>query len=314
MKKLTFKIIVVAIIMLMMLPLMGTEILANTGDEVLAIRKDESTYLLYIEQMLNSKFDFAFSKENDESKLNYISSITDNQGNNVAYVDGELKEKYFNQETTYLWVKDNNKVILKGVQINLSNAKTKEQLETIKNITNKITVNSDANEEKIKINGDDSTKYYYKMYPVASSEDYQRLIELVDEVSQYTDNTNVYTKIKTYEELYNLYNTLLADANSSKWIEATNLEIDKPYEAKENQKYVLWLKDENNQTDIQILTAYKKEVTEIEKKDVTVETKSKLPVTYDETMRLCIALAIVIVAIVVMLFVRKRIANESKRK
>lgn len=314
MKRLTYKIIVVTMIMLMLLPMMGTKILANANEEVLSIKKDETTYFLYIKEVLNSEFEFAFSKENNGTNLDYISSIKDNQGNNIAYVDETLKSTYFNQNTTYLWVEKNNQIILEGVQVNLGTSKTEEQLQSIKNITNKITVNSDANEDKIKINGDTSKKYYYEMYAVASSEDYQRLLELVDEVSKYTDDTNTYTKIETYGELYDLYNKLLTDVSNSKWIEATNLEIDKPYDAKENQKYILWLKDENGQIDFQILTAYKKEVINTEEKNVTVEVKSKLPVTYDETIALCVVLAVIIIAIIVMLLVRRKISSTNKRK
>lgn len=301
-------------IMLMLLPMMGTKILANANEEVLSIKKDETTYFLYIKEVLNSKFEFAFSKENNGTNLDYISSIEDNQGNNIAYVDETLKSTYFNQNITYLWVKENSQIILNGVQVNLGTSKTEEQLQSIKNITNKITVNSDADEDKIKINGDTSKKYYYEMYAVASSEDYQRLLELVDEVSKYTDDTNTYTKIETYGELYDLYNKLLTDVSNSKWIEATNLEIDKPYDAKENQKYILWLKDENGQIDFQVLTAYKKEVTNTEEKNVTVEVKSKLPVTYDETIALCVVLAVIIIAIIVMLLVRRKISSTNKRK
>ena len=314
MKRLTYKIIVVTMIMLMLLPMMGTKILANANEEVLSIKKDETTYFLYIKEVLNSEFEFAFSKENNGTNLNYISSIQDKKGNNVAYVDGTLKSTYFNENITYLWVKKNSQIILEGVQINLGAAKKEEQLQSIKNITNKITVNSDADEDKIKINGDTSKKYYYEMYAVASSEDYQRLLELVEEVSKYTDDTNTYTKIETYGELYDLYNKLLTDVSNSKWIEATNLEIDKPYDAKENQKYILWLKDENGQIDFQVLTAYKKEVTNTEEKNVTVEVKSKLPVTYDETIALCVVLAVIIIAIIVMLLVRRKISSTNKRK
>lgn len=314
MKRLTYKIIVVTMIMLMLLPIMGTKILANTNEEVLSIKKDETTYFLYIKEVLNSEFEFAFSKENNGTDLHYISSIEDNQGNNIAYVDGTLKSTYFNENITYLWVKKNSQIILEGVQVNLGTAKTEEQLQSIKNITNKITVNSDADEDKIKINGDTSKKYYYEMYAVASSEDYQRLLELVDEVSKYTDDTNTCTKIEAYGELYDLYNKLLTDVSNSKWIEATNLEIDKPYDAQENQKYILWLKDENGQIDFQILTAYKKEVTNTEEKNVTVEVKSKLPVTYDETIALCVVLAVIIIAIIVMLLVRRKLSSTNKRK
>lgn len=314
MKKLTYKIIVVTMIMLMLLPIMGTKILAKTNEGIFTVKKDENTYLIYIKEVLNSNFEFAFSKENNGTSLDYISSIKDAQGNNIAYVDDTLKTSYFNSSTAYLWIKKDSEIIGEGILINLEDSKTETQLQSITDLTKRITVNSSAEEEKIKINGSDSETYYYEMYPVESSEDYKRLVELSEEISKYTDKTDIYTKLKSYNELYDLYNKLLNDVNQSKWNEVTNLEIEKPYEAKENQKYILWLKNDNNQVDFQILTAYKKEVTTTQEKTVEVATKSKLPITYDETTILCIAFAIVIVAILVMLIIRKKIANQNKRK
>jgi hypothetical protein len=313
-KRLMHKMIVIAIIVLMLMLMMGSKILAKTNEEIFTVKKDENTYLIYIKNVLNSNFEFAFSKENDGTNLNYISSIKDTQGNNIAYVDATLKGSYFNSDSTYLWIKNNNQVIGEGILINLEDSKTEVQLQSIQDFTKRITVNSSAEEDKIKINGNDSETYYYEMYSVASSEDYQRLIKLFEEVSKYTDETDTYTKLKAYDELYDLYHKLLNTVNQSNWIEVTNLEIEKPYDAKENQKYILWLKNEDGQVDFQILTAYQKEVTTTQEKAVTVEAKSKLPITYDATIVLCIVLAIVVVAIFVMLLVRKKLSNQNKRK
>ena len=185
MKKLTYKIIVVTMIMLMLLPIMGTKILAKTNEGIFTVKKDENTYLIYIKEVLNSNFEFAFSKENNGTSLDYISSIKDAQGNNIAYVDDTLKTSYFNSSTAYLWIKKDSEIIGEGILINLEDSKTETQLQSITDLTKRITVNSSAEEEKIKINGSDSETYYYEMYPVESSEDYKRLVELSEEISKY---------------------------------------------------------------------------------------------------------------------------------
>ena len=50
--------------------------------------------------------------------------------------------------------------------------------------------------------------------------------------------------------------------------------------------------------DVQILTAYEKEITIVEEQEKSKEITTALPVTYDETTNLFIALGIVAVAII----------------
>lgn len=314
MKKLRTKFITCGLIMLMLLAVIQIPILGAQDTLVLSIRKDENTYLIYVKGISESEFEFAFSNEENANNLNYISSIKDTKGENIAYVDATLKETFFNGKTsTYIWVKANNKVVVEKAPINIELAKTEEQLQKIENMTNIIKVNSDADEQKIKIEGNASEKYYYKMYPINVSEEYQNLVQLFDEISKFNTDTNNYTKLETYEELEELYTKLVSEVNDSKWAEAENLEIEKPYEAKENQKYILWLKDENGTIDFKILTAYQKVVTEKEETQVVVKVESKLPVTYDNTIVLYIALTIVVIAIIITLIVRKKFSNKNKK-
>ena len=89
------------------------------------------------------------------------------------------------------------------------------------------------------------------------------------------------------------------------------MEITKPYGAKENEQYILWLKDSNGNIDVQFLTAYEKEVTLVEKVEKTEEVTVSLPVTYDNITGLVIALIVIIIAIVAIIVFK--IINKKRR-
>lgn len=301
-----------ALFVLMILSFLQVESLA-TDSNILMFKENDNEYVIYVETMLNQNFEFAFSNSKDETNLSYIVAAQDGDGNYIAYVDEELLQKYFNSEDTYLWVIDTeDKIVIDGEKITLNDAITPEQLQTIENITKNITIESSAENETIKINGEERKTYYYKIFVAGSSEEYNNLLALVDEIGKYDENTSEITKLQSYVQLYDLYNNLISNMNSDNWTEAKNLEIAKPYGAKEGEQFILWLKDSDGNTDVQILTAYEKEITVIEEQEKTVEIVTALPVTYDNTTVLFIALGTVIVAIIAVLAYKT--INRKNRK
>lgn len=291
--------IILLLVLVMLISILQIKSLA-AENEIFAVKERENQYVIYITGLLNENFEFAFSNTEDAQSLNYIASVTDDNGNNIAYVDEALKQEYFNAENTYMWVKTEDKIIINGDKIELNNAKTIEEIKTIENITKNITVTSSAEQEKIKINGSEGTEYYYKILSASSSEAYAKLLSLVDEVSKYDDSTDIITKLSGYSELQELYNSLVPSVNDENWVKAENMEITKPYGAKESGQYILWLRDSNGNIDVQFLTAYEKEITLVEEVEKTEEITVALPVTYDNMTELFIALGVVIVAIVAM--------------
>ena len=289
--------VITALVAIMLISILQVKSLAATTD-MMVIKENDNQYLIYVDGLLNQNFEFAFSNTEDASNLDYIVSATDNNGNSIAYVDEALKQEYFTAENTYVWVQTEDKVIIDGEKIDLNTAKSAQELDLIKNITKNITVESSAEQEKIKINGEEGTDYYYKFYVASSSKEYNRLLTLVDEISKYDEETDVITKLKGYSELQELYNSLVPSVNDENWIKAENMEITKPYGAKEDEQYILWLKDINGNIDVQFLRAYEKEVTLVEKVEKTEEVTVALPVTYDNTTGLVIALVVIVVAII----------------
>ena len=293
-------IIAFLLVILMLISILQIKSLAaNPNDsDMVVIKENDEQYLIYINGLLNEKFEFAFADSADASNLSYIESIEDDNGNSIAYVDSGLINQYFNTDNTYIWVSTENETLISGEKIVLTDVKTVQELQGIENITKNITVESSAEDEKIKINGTEGTEYYYKFFAPGSSEEYNKLLNLVNEISGFNDETDMFTKLQAYCELEDVYNSLVSNLGDDNWTKAENLEITKPYGAKENEQYVLWLKDSNGNIDVQFLTAYEKEVTLVEKVEKTEEVTVALPVTYDNTTGLVIALVVIVVAII----------------
>lgn len=310
MKKSKSKILALVILtIVMLLSILQIHSLAANA-EMLIIKENDNQYLIYIEELLNKNFEFAFSNTEDAENLNYITYAKDSEGNNIAYVDQELKQNFFNSEDTYIWVRTEDKMIINGEKIKINNAKTVEQLKTIENLTKNITIESSAEDEKITVNGEQGKNYYYKIVEVGTSETYNELFNVVNVINSFDEETDTFTKIQRYNELYNLFNVLTSNIDSDDWTEVKDLQITKPYGAKEDSQYVLWLKDSDGNIDVQLLTAYEKEITLTEEVEKTEEITTALPVTYDNTTVLFIALGTVMVAIVSVL-VFKKIKNRK---
>lgn len=305
--------VTVILLVIMLLSILQIKSLAADLDTII-VKENDNQYLIYVNSLTGENFSFAFSNSKDEAKLDYTDSATDNEGNHIAYVNEELKNQYFGSQT-YMWVKTaEGEVVIDGKEITLDGAKTIAELNQIDQLTQVITVKSaTAEDEKITINGDQNKTYYYQFAVATSSEEYARLLTLIEEISQYNQDTNVFVKLQGYNELNTVYNSLVANLDNENWVEAQNLEITKPYGAKQDDQYVLWLKDDRGNMDVQILTAYEKPQTmhgfetvqeetivSVEKPTIKYVT-SALPYTYDEATILFVALGVVMIAIVTIL-------------
>lgn len=275
-----------------------------TNSDIIIIKQNDNNYIIYIGSLLNQNFDFAFANSNEEVDLNYINAGTDNQGNYIAYVNQDFKEKFLNSDETFLWVRtEERQTILNGEKINLKDSKTIEEINEYKNLSKVITIESNDQNGKIKINGQEEKKYYYQFSPVSSSEDCKKLQALVNDIIDFDENTNIYQKITTSNELNKVYNKLLSNLNNESWVKAENLEITKPYGVIEKQQYILWLKDSDGNIDVQFLTAHEKTITT--ENAHSQKALSALPYTFDETTIIWILLGVVVIAIISILIFKK---------
>ncbi len=304
--------VTIILLIIMLLSILQIKSLAADLDTII-VKENDNQYLIYVNSLTGENFSFAFSNSKDEANLDYKDSAIDNEGNHIAYVNEELKNQYFDSQT-YMWVKNaEGEVVIDGKAITLDGAKTIADLNQINELTKMITVKAVAEDEKITINGDQNKTYYYQFAVATSSEEYERLLTLIKEISQYNQDTNVFVKLQGYNELNTVYNSLVENLDNENWVEAQNLEITKPYGAKQDDQYVLWLKDDSGNMDVQILTAYEVkqpiEDTKYVPTEVTIQTQkpkieyvtSALPYTYDEAIILFVALGVVMIAIVTIL-------------
>ena len=110
----------------------------------------------------------------------------------------------------------------------------------------------------------------------------------------------------------NLWNNIITN---TEWKEVTNTTIAQPVYAENGTQYVVLLKKElngNTTYDAQVLTS-KKETSEDEVKEIVkTETKSELPVTFDNPI-LFVILGIAVLAIIIVAIRIKKLSKKNEK-
>ena len=281
---------------------------------------------------MQSEFEFAFADSDaaEISTLNFISSIKDKEGNNIAYVDSDLKDTYFeNSESQNMWIRQSGEVS-GPVLVDLSAAITQDVIDFVNKITTRIhvTVGQEEREPVVEENTTITTTvgylqiepqegYTYEYQLIESlDEDYTRFVTLAKEISSYTDSESSYENISKINEFYNLYNSLYDNLISEDWNEVVDNKIEQSEDARNGEECVVWIKAANSNgeeiVDVQFMTSVREETeqtsTETIKEEVT--TTTKLPVTFDSNIILVIVFAVIIVAIIVLLVIKKKISKK----
>lgn len=316
---------------LVMMPI----IINAANNDMAIVNTEEKNYLIYVNEYLNQNFKFAFSELKDEKieNLNFINSSLDQDEENpknVAYVT----EKTYSANTIYMWIKDSEgKVTQSPREILLSEAVKKDDLAEVEEITKKIAVDTTKKytypEEiidgykytvetgKIVITDNKDAKYYYEQTAVASSKDYEELMNLAELIQNNFKDMTIIEKINAENTFFELYNNLISKA---KWTPVTNMEILQPKEAKKEDKYVVFLKKVSSNgeeiLDAQFMTCDREEKEEkIDEHEEThtrvVEQTSKLPITYDSII-LFVILGVIILAIILVIIRKKKLNKDEK--
>lgn len=304
-------------------------------DEKLAVVNTSGNYLIYIDGLLNDEdgFEFALSNSKDETNLVYENSATDDAGNAVAYYDA-ANQKFADVDISkpvYVYV--NGKKDMQGLEVNLTESITSEELGNIEKITKRIPVTTDESVEysedvdglkvttivgSVRIEQDENNKnakYSYQMVRLpANDERYNTLWDLLTEFNKDYNDMPVNEKINLSTEFSKLYTELI---NEAEWTEVKDkdLRIEQPEDAETGTQYILFLKEEvdgNITYDAQFLTSaqdpFENYENVIKEEQVVVKRTSKLPITGD-SIALFIALAVIIVAIIL---VRRKMKKDSK--
>lgn len=318
MQNLKSKMIFLLGIFLIVSCLLGISVYA-TNENVQIVKKSDNEYLIYVKNNLDDSFEFAFSDHNtvDKTTLTYSSAAKDavTGGNYIAFINE------YTTEHKYMWVRNSEgEYILNAVELDLTKAIDNYDLENIQKVTKLIEADTDqvkveekdVNGSKVKVTTGkvvlkNEGDYQYQIVKLPNGEEYNRLMDLAERISKFDNETNLdmYTKLEVYNEFSTLFNNLKHNLDYDKWVDVEGNEIYQPSDAKNGDKYVLWIKEGREKIDAQFLTSKYVEEKVVEK--IT----TKLPVTYDNNI-LLIVLGILVIAIIVVSIRIKSLEKESK--
>ena len=326
MKSLKAKLIVLLITMLLFTMLIPFGRVAAANEGVQLIQTTDGNIVVYVDGLEKTEFDYALSDKADatEMELNYINSITDDEGNQVALITTEdLAE--------YLYIrKSDNTVTTIQLNVDVNTMFTQDKMALVENTTKRIATEEDENlssrEEVrdgitytytvggLKITDDQNATYSYVMVNTSSNEDYNELQNLANGLND--NSKSMYERIKIANDFYNKYNELISDANiENSWQEVKDMKILQNEDYENEEHYVVLLKkvaEDGTTYDAKFMTTDNRGTESLENQVTESQETSKLPITGDSIVLFVVLAALVIIAVVV--FIRMKKLNKKADK
>lgn len=301
--------------------------------------ESKQEYIIYIKDYSNQKFKYAFTTNAnpEEMDLSYINSISDLGENQAAFLNAATYEKLYQESSTiFMWVKDEEgNLILKGTQLDLIKSVTEESIQNVETLTKRIEVeiadsqddtttirneNIDgvdeiANVGYVKILDDDKdATYYYERTKLPSTDNYNQLMTLVEQIKDEYDEMDMYEKVQIGTQFNELYSKVTSEA---KWQEVEDMTIEQPEESVAGDKYIVLLKKVDKQgattMDIQFLTAFDSYKPNVVKEEIVTQETTKLPITYD-SIALFVVLGIIVLLVVSVCIRMKKLIEQDEEK
>lgn len=326
MKSLKAKLIVLLITMLLFTMLIPFGRVAAANEGVQLIQTTDGNIVVYVDGLEKTEFDYALSDKADatEMELNYINSVTDDEGNQVALITTEdLAE--------YLYIrKSDNTVTTIQLNVDVNTMFTQDKMALVENTTKRIATEEDENlssrEEVrdgitytytvggLKITDDQNATYSYVMVNTSSNEDYNELQNLANGLND--NSKSMYEKIEIANDFYNKYNELISDADvENSWQEVKDMKIIQNEDYENEEHYVVLLKkvaEDGTTYDAKFMTTDNRGTESLENQVTESQETSKLPITGDSIVLFVVLAALVIIAVVV--FIRMKKLNKKADK
>lgn len=321
-----------------MVILLPTKILASNTS--VAIVNIDGDYAIYIDGLEKSDFKFAFTddatldKSNVKEKIDFISSWPDNNGNNIACLE---KDNTLNtKESIYLWIDTSSEVYSIQIKQNdLKNAVTKSDMENVEALTSIIDVDTTQTTSTQtvdngvtttvttgQVNIIESNNYNFKDYNYkyqlikidgSESETAKELMEIINSLNKDYSGATVYNKILTAKRVIELYNSLKENAV---WTDVKDYVIHQPSDSVNGDQYIVLLQQLSGnkvvREDIQFLTCTEGSNQEVVKENNVIKKATALPVTYDSIILFVVLGIIVIIAIAVIIRMKKLKSNNNE--
>lgn len=299
---------------------------ANDGLTVLS--KENNEYIIYLDSTLDKEYEYAFTNSNTANKddLDYIRAEKEtSDGKYVIYVTEQRYLDYFSSERTYVYVRDlEGNYLAEGIEINLNDCISYDVIDLVNEITKRIAVDSTqktitqktendivytTTRGRVDITDDSDSEYYYSLVKLPSTEEYNRFMDLAEQLNSLKAKSELYENIRMCKEFYDLYYQLMPEAED--WNLVSDKKIEQPLDSKTGDKYILWIRNDSKEiVDVQFLTCFQDEDKEFVKEKNIVKTTSKLPITYDSIV-LFVILGVAIILLIVVVLMKKKTNKEK---
>ena len=157
MKKIQLKLVLVIMVMLIMLFVLPMQVF-GTNEELQIVKLDDEEYIIYLKELQSVPFEFAITQnlETKEIDRNYLKSVVDDNGNQVAFITKEKYEELRGQKN-YLFVKKDGELIVEGNELNFDDAFSKENIKKVELTSKRIETQlvTDIIEKDEEVNGVD---------------------------------------------------------------------------------------------------------------------------------------------------------------
>ena len=333
MKKSTIKLVAFGMLVLMLLSIFTVPVKAETYEKVV-LKKADKEFLIYYKDICNDEFEFAFSLDKSQPTDDLFTRSAKDQADegalDVAYIDATLYDTYFATNKAYIWIKDNNDQMLVSADlVDLTDALNDGMIELVNNTTKRIDVDTTQTHEthemvdgvdttittgKVVVDEKGGAKYSYTLTRLTdTTTKANKLFDLAEALKE--DISDTYTNLSLSKQFYDLYMELMP--TNSEWTEVENSEILQPDNTVEGDKYIVYLKEETDDSitvDAKFLTCVYKADEGVDQKEETITETVKLPVTFDSGTILFIILGIIVLALVIFAIIRVKANKKDENK
>ena len=333
MKKSTIKLVAFGMLVLMLLSIFTVPVKAETYEKVV-LKKANKEFLIYYKDICNDEFEFAFSLDKSQPTDDLFTRSAKDQADegalDVAYVDETLYDTYFTTNKAYIWIRDNNDQMLVSADlVDLTDALNDGMIELVNNTTKRIDVDTTQTHEtheivdgvdttittgKVVVDEKSGAKYSYTLTRLTdTTTKANKLFDLAEALKE--DISDTYTNLSLSKQFYDLYMELMP--TNSEWTEVENSEILQPDNTVEGDKYIVYLKEETDDSitvDAKFLTCVYKADEGVDQKEETITETVKLPVTFDSGTILFIILGIIVLALVIFAIIRVKANKKDENK
>ena len=322
MKKSVLKLTSLLLITIFAITIIPIAVRAASNSDGIILEKANGEKIIYVKDMKTTEFKYAFSDSEDSTGATFVTASKDTNNEFVAFMEKGTSAKYM-----FVQVEENTNTI------ELANQKsiTEDEIKEVEKLTKNIGVETTGSESSVSKDGDTTITTTNGKITITEEGSYEyQIFEVVDKNSSTkTPNetaVDLYSQLAKLENADGMYNKLLAEITirddfknlieKAEWKEAKKNEIKQPSDSQKDEVFVVVIREVKDgktvRTDVQFMTAGRKDDEGVEKTSKEVTKKTKLPVT-GENLALYLVFGVIILAIII-LIVKMRKAKHDEEK